>query len=81
MAIVVQFAHYPHEGASSRLTVVVVVGAGPVDHFCSEMDDLGWSCGWRNMQMIASHLLQRRQASVSQTHISMASYPYRGRKL
>jgi len=32
-----------------------------VDHICSMPGDLGWGCGWRNMQMLATHLLRRRQ--------------------
>ncbi|KAL1308667.1 hypothetical protein AAHE18_17G123000 [Arachis hypogaea] len=35
-----------------------------VDHFQSlEFEDVGWGCGWRNLQMLSSHLLvQRPQA-------------------
>lgn len=29
-----------------------------VDHFqCIESEDVGWGCGWRNIQMLSSHLL------------------------
>ncbi|KAL3161056.1 hypothetical protein ABBQ38_009439 [Trebouxia sp. C0009 RCD-2024] len=32
--------------------------AGDVDHFQSEVKDTGWGCGWRNIQMVCSHLLR-----------------------
>lgn len=32
--------------------------AGDVDHFQSEKSDSGWGCGWRNIQMVCSHLLR-----------------------
>ncbi|KAI8540564.1 hypothetical protein RHMOL_Rhmol09G0272900 [Rhododendron molle] len=36
--------------------------SGYVDHFQSiESEDVGWGCGWRNIQMLSSHLLMRRQ--------------------
>ncbi|XP_050270569.1 uncharacterized protein LOC126714439 isoform X3 [Quercus robur] len=36
--------------------------SGYVDHFHSiESEDVGWGCGWRNIQMLSSHLLMRRQ--------------------
>lgn len=36
--------------------------SGHVDHFQSiESDDIGWGCGWRNIQMLSSHLLTRSQ--------------------
>ncbi|KAI4306592.1 hypothetical protein L6164_029853 [Bauhinia variegata] len=32
-----------------------------VDHFQSiESEDVGWGCGWRNIQMLCSHLLVKR---------------------
>ncbi|XP_024026596.1 zinc finger with UFM1-specific peptidase domain protein-like, partial [Morus notabilis] len=35
--------------------------SGYVDHFQStESEDVGWGCGWRNIQMLSSHLLVRR---------------------
>ncbi|CAH9110092.1 unnamed protein product [Cuscuta europaea] len=35
---------------------------GYVDHFESiTSEDVGWGCGWRNIQMISSHLLNQRQ--------------------
>ncbi|KAJ1400560.1 Peptidase C78, ubiquitin fold modifier-specific peptidase 1/ 2 [Sesbania bispinosa] len=35
--------------------------SGCVDHFQSlESVDAGWGCGWRNIQMISSHLLVQR---------------------
>lgn len=34
---------------------------GYVDHFESqESEDVGWGCGWRNIQMLSSHLLKQR---------------------
>uniref|UniRef100_A0A5B7AG47 Putative zinc finger with UFM1-specific peptidase domain protein n=2 Tax=Davidia involucrata TaxID=16924 RepID=A0A5B7AG47_DAVIN len=36
--------------------------AGYVDHFQSiESEDIGWGCGWRNIQMLSSHLLMQRE--------------------
>lgn len=36
--------------------------SGYVDHFQSvESEDVGWGCGWRNIQMLSSHLLMQRQ--------------------
>ena len=32
--------------------------AGDVDHFQTEKGDSGWGCGWRNIQMVCSHLLR-----------------------
>ncbi|CAL0319594.1 unnamed protein product [Lupinus luteus] len=35
--------------------------SGYVDHFQSvEFEDAGWGCGWRNIQMLCSHLLVQR---------------------
>ncbi|XP_019179867.1 PREDICTED: zinc finger with UFM1-specific peptidase domain protein-like isoform X3 [Ipomoea nil] len=35
---------------------------GYVDHFESiASEDVGWGCGWRNIQMLSSHLLKERQ--------------------
>lgn len=35
---------------------------GYVDHFESiASEDVGWGCGWRNIQMLSSHLLKQRQ--------------------
>ncbi|KAL9240229.1 hypothetical protein vseg_014473 [Gypsophila vaccaria] len=35
--------------------------SGYVDHFQSTWkEDMGWGCGWRNIQMLCSHLLQER---------------------
>ncbi|CAJ1970572.1 unnamed protein product [Sphenostylis stenocarpa] len=32
-----------------------------VDHFQSlEFEDVGWGCGWRNIQMLSSHLMTQR---------------------
>ncbi|KAK4403731.1 Zinc finger-containing ubiquitin peptidase 1 [Sesamum angolense] len=36
--------------------------SGHVDHFQStDTWDAGWGCGWRNIQMLSSHLIARRQ--------------------
>lgn len=35
--------------------------SGYVDHFQStKSEDVGWGCGWRNIQMLSSHLLSQR---------------------
>lgn len=35
--------------------------SGHVDHFESRAsEDVGWGCGWRNIQMLSSHLLKQR---------------------
>ncbi|XP_060171702.1 uncharacterized protein LOC132602906 isoform X1 [Lycium barbarum] len=35
---------------------------GYVDHFqSSPSEDFGWGCGWRNIQMLSSHLLKQQQ--------------------
>lgn len=35
--------------------------SGYVDHFQSNLsEDVGWGCGWRNIQMLSSHLLAQR---------------------
>ncbi|KAJ7965190.1 Zinc finger with UFM1-specific peptidase domain protein [Quillaja saponaria] len=36
--------------------------SGYIDHFQSIVsEDVGWGCGWRNIQMLSSHLLVQRQ--------------------
>ncbi|KAI4383178.1 hypothetical protein MLD38_009048 [Melastoma candidum] len=36
--------------------------SGYIDHYESvKSKDLGWGCGWRNIQMLASHVLTERQ--------------------
>ncbi|KAL8192701.1 hypothetical protein R6Q57_027149 [Mikania cordata] len=43
-------------------TTSITILSGYVDHFQSlEFEDVGWGCGWRNIQMLASHLLVQRQ--------------------
>lgn len=43
-----------HENSTSILS-------GYVDHFQStRSEDMGWGCGWRNIQMVCSHLLIER---------------------
>lgn len=32
-----------------------------IDHFQTTEWDLGWGCGWRNIQMLSSHLLSQQQ--------------------
>ncbi|KAK7275914.1 hypothetical protein RIF29_17040 [Crotalaria pallida] len=35
--------------------------SGYIDHFQSiESEDVGWGCGWRNIQILSSHLLAQR---------------------
>ncbi|KAL8050654.1 hypothetical protein ABFX02_06G095000 [Erythranthe guttata] len=34
---------------------------GHIDHFQSTEWDIGWGCGWRNIQMLSSHLLSQRE--------------------
>lgn len=41
---------------------VTSILSGYVDHFQSkESEDVGWGCGWRNIQMLSSHLIAQRQ--------------------
>ncbi len=35
---------------------------GAVQHFSSQAPDSGWGCGFKNLQMLLSHLLQRGPA-------------------
>lgn len=49
---------------SQRLPEYQAAVAGPVDHYESQEADQKWGCGWRNIQMMASYLLRRDQASV-----------------
>ncbi|KAJ0968608.1 hypothetical protein J5N97_025525 [Dioscorea zingiberensis] len=45
------------EKCSSRSIIT-----GHVDHYqCLKAEDLGWGCGWRNIQMLSSHLLMQSQ--------------------
>ncbi|KAE8710723.1 SUMO-conjugating enzyme SCE1-like [Hibiscus syriacus] len=40
----------------------ITILSGYVDHFHSVPSiDVGWGCGWRNIQMLCSHLLAHRQ--------------------
>lgn len=34
---------------------------GPVHHFHAGHHDAGWGCGWNNIQMLSSHLLERSE--------------------
>lgn len=39
----------------------ITIVSGHVDHYQSnESEDIGWGCGWRNIQMLSSHLLVQR---------------------
>ncbi|XP_024961754.1 zinc finger with UFM1-specific peptidase domain protein [Cynara cardunculus var. scolymus] len=47
------------DAASGKSTSIL---SGYVDHFQTlEFEDVGWGCGWRNIQMLSSHLLVQRQ--------------------
>lgn len=47
------------ESESNNSTSIL---SGYVDHFQSTASqDKGWGCGWRNIQMLSSHLLKHRQ--------------------
>ncbi|KAL3521737.1 hypothetical protein ACH5RR_019886 [Cinchona calisaya] len=47
------------ESESQNVTSIL---SGYVDHFQSrEWEDVGWGCGWRNIQMLSSHLITQRQ--------------------
>lgn len=48
----------------SELGSSTCILSGSVIHFQSiQSEDVGWGCGWRNIQMLSSHLLmQRREA-------------------
>ncbi|KAK8970514.1 hypothetical protein KSP40_PGU020063 [Platanthera guangdongensis] len=36
--------------------------SGYIDHYQSmKLEDYGWGCGWRNIQMLSSHLLMQRK--------------------
>ncbi|KAH0449441.1 hypothetical protein IEQ34_020133 [Dendrobium chrysotoxum] len=40
----------------------ISVISGYIDHYQSvESEDYGWGCGWRNIQMLSSHLLMQRK--------------------
>ena len=44
------------ESSLERYSVVVI--SGTIEHFESKKDvDMGWGCGWRNIQMLCSYLL------------------------
>lgn len=43
---------------SQQLPSYQAAVAGDVDHFQTEKNDSGWGCGWRNIQMVCSHLLR-----------------------
>ena len=44
---------------SSQGAPPVLARAGHVDHYQATNSDSGWGCGWRNIQMLSSHLVQR----------------------
>jgi len=37
-----------------------VLLSGHVTHYQTDNSDFGWGCGWRNIQMLVSHLIQSR---------------------
>ncbi|KAF5725266.1 hypothetical protein HS088_TW0G00007 [Tripterygium wilfordii] len=48
--------------ASEPDNSTITLLCGYVDHFQSVFsEDVGWGCGWRNIQMLSSHLLYQRQ--------------------
>ncbi|KAM7274819.1 hypothetical protein ACFE04_016685 [Oxalis oulophora] len=50
-----------HEARQER-DITFSILSGHVDHFQSTIsEDVGWGCGWRNIQMLCSHLLSQRQ--------------------
>lgn len=54
------------ESRKSTSTTTSIL-SGYVDHFQSvAFEDVGWGCGWRNIQMLASHLLVQRQQETTQ---------------
>ncbi|XP_058124389.1 zinc finger-containing ubiquitin peptidase 1-like [Anopheles coustani] len=44
--------------SSSSLTVIKTYVCSSVDHYASSYGDKGWGCGYRNLQMMLSSLLQ-----------------------
>ncbi|GAX82300.1 hypothetical protein CEUSTIGMA_g9729.t1 [Chlamydomonas eustigma] len=42
--------------------------SGPVQHLSGQYNDRGWGCGWRNIQMISSHLLVHCRRSSGRPH-------------
>ncbi|XP_076909065.1 uncharacterized protein LOC143566192 [Bidens hawaiensis] len=53
------------ESESKNSTTTTTILSGYVDHFQSlNAQDVGWGCGWRNIQMLASHLLLQRPEQV-----------------
>lgn len=45
----------------SELGDTKAILTGYVDHFhCIDSEDFGWGCGWRNIQMLSSHLMAQR---------------------
>lgn len=50
--------------------------SGYIDHFqCLESEDAGWGCGWRNIQMLSSHLLEERPETRKTVFGGSASVP------
>ncbi|KAG2399563.1 Ethylene-responsive transcription factor [Vigna angularis] len=50
-----------HMSEESEIGNSISILSGYVDHFqCLESEDAGWGCGWRNIQMLSSHVLVQR---------------------
>jgi len=43
--------------------VWLCIAAGPLHHYHAAPQDVAWGCGWRNIQMLSSHLLQRNEVA------------------
>lgn len=60
--------------ASSPKGASFVVVGGNIEHYESKQDvDIGWGCGWRNIQMLASYLISE-DAEVRETLFGGAGY-------
>eukprot|EP00210_Caulerpa_lentillifera_P009594 g9151.t1 len=47
--------------AGNQNTTSLCYLAGPTQHFCAQSEDRGFGCGYRNLQMLVSHLLTRSE--------------------
>ena len=70
----------PSSVSTDRLRVIAWsnngLGAGPVMHFQGSSGEVGWSCGYKNMQMQISHLLQREKVQHSIQDGSVTDHRY-----